>query len=207
MTYPSKTFTNTPPGWKEVDTLLGKYAEPSTFGFNVTPGDLNRFCSRYRLAKSFRSIALDRYAPETVEGYTSLFRVFLAYSAFEQFMRVVGTSLHDIAQNLAPYHPEVMANKIRAVPEYERYLLTVLQEVTSKHLSAQGYDFVNGKPCNVLVVPAIVRHIFAHGKLTPNSGARDTAVASAISPILCEFLFRVMDGQFLGRLRGNGVAV
>lgn len=47
---------------------------------------------------------------------------------------------------------------------------------------------------------------FAHGELTPNSGAGSPEPVRRVSEVICQFLFRVMDGEFTARLRANGFA-
>jgi len=74
-------------------------------------------------------------------------------------------------------------------------------------LRVQVQAFLDGQPCNLLYLPAGIRHIFAHGKPTPNSGAGTTEPVKQIADVLCEFLFRTMDGEFTRRLRDHGFAV
>ena len=198
---------NAPPGWAQVDALLGKYTQPSAFGFIGSAGDLNRFWSRYRLAKSFREIAVEHFVPDTVQGYSSLFRVFLVWSAFEHFMRISGNNLGTMAARLTPYDPDALAAAVRATPDHDRFLSVILGELDRKPHIDNLTAFLAGRPANVLVIPAAIRHIFAHGKLTPNSGAGHVGAANEISVHACDFLFRVMDGEFVQRLRDNGVAV
>lgn len=200
-------LVNTPPGWAECDAALRKFTPPSQLGFVGSAGDLNRFRSRYRLAKSFRSISLDSYTAETTDGYSSLFRVFLAYSAFEQFLDCCGLNLPETQQLLPTYKSSECEEAIRKVEHYDSFLSVVMKHLDRKVHRTQLENFLFGNPCNVLYVAAGIRHIFAHGKLTPNSGAGFTAPAQKISTILCEFLFHVMDGEFIGRLRANGLKV
>ena len=59
---------------------------------------------------------------------------------------------------------------------------------------------------NGLFVPAGIRHIFAHGDLTPHAGGVNPYVAQEMANLLSEFIFKVMDGEFTRRLREHGVA-
>lgn len=204
---PVPNLINAPPGWEQVDALLGAYRAPSTFGFVGSAGDLNRFWSRYRLAKSFRGIAVDHFVRDTVQGYSSLFRVFLVWSAFEHLMRITGKNLGTMADGLPHYSPDAFADAVRAVSDYDKFLSVVLAELDRKPHIDNLTSFLAGSTSNVLAVPAAIRHIFAHGKLTPSSGAGHVGAANSISALSCDFLFRVMDGEFIQRLRDNGVAV
>jgi hypothetical protein len=176
-------------------------------GFIGSPGDLHRFGSRYRLAKSFREVALDSYTAETASGYSALFRVFVSWSAFEQLLKICGLTIDGIAPQLTPYHPDAVATKIHEVPGHREFLGFVLRGLRAPGHRIHVKAFLEGAPCTLLYLPAGIRHIFAHGILTPNSGARDPEPVKQIADLLCEFLFRVMDGQFTGRLRTNGFAV
>lgn len=207
LSWTNPNLKNAPPGWEEVDKLLGKFTPPARLGFVGKAGDLNRFWSRYRLAKSFESISIKHFVPDTVRGYSALFRVFLTWSAFEHLMRITGHHLGTIAAQLAPYDPAAFQAAIRAVPDHDKFLKAVHLELDRKPLQINMALFRSGAACNVLTVPAAIRHIFAHGKLTPNSGVGNVGAACAISKISCEFLFKVMDGEFTGRLRANGIAV
>lgn len=200
-------LVNAPPGWAACNAALAKFTPPSQLGFVGSAGDLNRFWSRYRLAKSFQSISLDSYTAETTEGYSALFRVFLAYSAFEQLLDCCGLNLPGVEPLLPPYKPSECEEAIRKVEHYDSFLGVVMKHLDRVAHRTQLENFLSGKPCNVLYVAAGIRHIFAHGKLTPNSGAGFTAPAQQISTILCEFLFHVMDGEFSGRLSANGLQV
>jgi hypothetical protein len=198
---------NAPPGWAVVDALLGSFTLPARLGFTGTAGDINRFWSRYRLAKSFRGITIDVFVPDTVQGYSALFRVFLVWSAFEHFMRITGNNFASMAGRLAPYDPSTLDLCIRQVDDYDRFLHAVHAELDRKPHKHNLGEFLAGRPCNILIVPCAIRHIFAHGKLTPNTGVGHVAAACGVSQIVCQFLFEVMDGEFLDTLRNNGVKV
>ena len=200
-------LVNAPPGWAACDAALAKFTPPSQLGFVGSAGDLNRFWSRYRLAKSFQSISLDSYTAETTEGYSALFRVFLVYSAFEQLLDCCGLNLPGVEPFLPPYRPSECEEAIRKVDHYDSFLGVVMKHLDRAAHRTQLEKFLSIEPCNVLYVAAGIRHIFAHGKLTPNSGAGFTAPAQQISAILCEFLFHVMDGEFKSRLSTNGLQV
>ena len=199
------TLTNAPPYWAECDAALGKFVAPSAMGFPCDPGDLNRFSSRYRLAKSFRRIELETYTSQTVDGYAALFHVFLTYSAFEQFMDCCGLNLNGMEPCLKSYNATACEAALRKVVNFDQFLRAVLTHLDRETHRKQFETFLAGKPCNVLYLAAGIRHIFAHGRLTPNSGAGYTAPAQEVSKLLVILLFRVMDGEFTTRLRANGI--
>lgn len=200
-------LTNAPPGWSAVDRMLGEFRAPTTFGFVGAARDINRYWSRYRLARSYREVAIDVFTADTVRGYSALVRVFFVWSAFEQLMRICGLTFRTAAAAIAPYDVPAFEAGIRGVPNFAQFLRAVRNELDRQPLIQNMDAFLSGRPCNALVVPASIRHIFVHGKLTPNSGVGNVEAACAIAGMVCEFLFRVMDGEFSARLRAHGIAV
>jgi len=185
---------------------LAQFRSPESLGFVGSAGDLNRFRSRYRFAKSFRELSLDGYRPETAAAYSATARLFFVWSAFESFMEICGLTIEGMGEHLEAYDPAVVGAKISALPGSREYLSFVLDRLTSpkprEHLAA----FLGGDPCNLLFVPAGIRHIFAHGDLTPHAGGVNPYVAQEMANLLSEFIFKVMDGEFTRRLREHGVA-
>lgn len=206
ITATDPNLVNAPPGWAVCNAALKKFTPPSAMGFVCAPGDLNRFWSRYRVAKSFREIVLDSYTAETTAGYSALFRVFLTWSAFEHFLTICGLNLPGMVPLLPPYDPTAAETRIRAIEGHADFLRFVLQRLDRANHRAQVQAFPDGQPCNLLYLPAGIRHIFAHGKLTPNSGTGTTEPVRQIVEVLSELLFRIMDGEFTRRLRDHGFA-
>jgi hypothetical protein len=196
-------LSNSPPDWKVCDDALAKFVEPTKMGFTCGPGDLHRFRARYRVAKSFTGMHLETYSQATVDGYSALFRLFLTYSAFEQFMDCCGLNLKGMLPALAPYDPAACEASVRAVNQHEQFLDFVLQRLDRKEHQDQFAAFLSKKPFNVLYLPAGIRHIFAHGILTPNAGAGFAQPAIEACNVLVTFLFAVMDGEFTARLKAN----
>jgi len=192
---------NTPPRWAACDEALNKFIPVDQIGFKGKPGDLRRFASRYRLAKSFQEVVLNSYTPETSKGYSSLFKVFLTWSAFEQFMEICGLKMDSILKVIPPEKFEAFKQAALgaqgSMPFYE-FLIENLNEGKShwKHMK----KFTKGEECNPLYLPASIRHIFAHGILTPHSGTGTPEVSTTLSSLICDFLFQVMDQQIESRI-------
>lgn len=199
-------IVNTPPGWAACDDALRRQVSPVELGFACSAaGELNLFRSRYRLAKSFCEIRLDGYSIETIAGYSSLFRVFLTYSAFEQLLDCCGLNMAGV--DLQQYEPAECEQTIRRIENYRSFLQAVHNQLENQSHRQQFESFISGSPCNILYIAAGIRHSFAHGKLTPNSGAGFTGPAQEISRILSGFLFCIMDNEFSTRLRAMGVQI
>lgn len=205
MIFKDPTIANSLPGWWACDAALAKFTPPASFGFPCDAGVLNRFSSRYRLARSFQGIQLNEYSKDTADGYSAIFHVFLAYSAFEQLLDCCGIKLNALEPRLASYGVTGVEAKIRSVERFDAFFIAVHEHLDRENQRKQIEAFLAGSPFNLLYLPAGVRHIFAHGKLTPNSGSADPQSAVKISAILVEFLFTVMDGEFTSRLYEHGV--
>lgn len=193
------------PGWKECDAALAKYTPPAELGFPCKAGDLNRLLSRYRVAKSFRGIELEDYSADTLDGYSAIFGAFLAYSALEQFMDCSGLNLAGLLPALAKYEVAESNARIKAVPGHDAFLRAIHEHLDRATHRTHFEDFLAGKDANTLVLAAGVRHIFAHGKLTPNSGAGTSTAASGVCKELAALSLRVVEGEFLHRLRCSGI--
>ena len=204
MIFQDPTLKNAPPKWAEVDKALGSFVPPDLLGFPCNPGALNYFRSRYRMAKSFQGMTLETYQPETVEGYSALMKTFLSYSAFEAYLGCVGIELKDTLPLAAPYDPAGCEAAVRAIQMHDSFLKGVLKHLDSKTFIAQYEFFLNSKPSNVIYLPGGIRHIFAHGILTPNTGAGWTAPTIQVCRELDRFLFSIMDGDFIARLKATG---
>lgn len=192
-------LANSPPKWADCDALLAGFVSPRAFGFACAAGSLNRFRSRYRLAKSFQKIGLDGYTTSTTEGYSALFRTFLAWSAFEQFLHTIGLEQRHCDSILTGHAPADVAKKLLAVPDHEGFLKFIRGRVNATH-QAQLDSLLAGAPCNITYVASGIRHVFAHGILSAHAGSLTAEPAKAVSDIVCDFLFRVMDAEFAARI-------
>lgn len=175
-------------------------------GFACNAGELNRFQSRYRLAKSFQGVTLDTYTNTTVAGYSALFRVFLSWTAFEKLLEVLGFAREQTVALIEPYDPRDIANAIREVPDHQGFLQFVRERVNPTH-QTHIKCFLRDQPCDITYIASGIRHIFAHGTLTPHAGSASADPAKATCDLLCEFLFRVMDEEFGNRVKAFAAKV
>jgi hypothetical protein len=158
-------YANHPPRWAEFDSR-------ARIAFEVfkSAALVNRFAARYRLAKAFRSIALDGYSDATAQGYNALTRLMFTWSAFEGLLIALGMDpKHRIGDIAKRYNYDALLGELRAAdPEY-RFFKFVLARLENKNQSAEFDNFVNGKPCCGVTLARGVRHIFVHGPLTPSA--------------------------------------
>ncbi|MFM2083708.1 MAG: hypothetical protein RLY95_526 [Pseudomonadota bacterium] len=169
------------------------------FGFTKPLADVNRFAARFRAANTFRGISLEGYSAATASGYAALCRVLFVYSAFETFLDVIGSSQAAIGPNLQAHGAIELLNKLRATDTENRFYLFIQQRVNPTH-GRELQNYFNDDPCNVAYLASAIRHIFAHGWLTPNAGGGEASAAANVCDAVCDFLLSFMDAQFTDRI-------
>lgn len=116
------TLRNMPGGYARFCELARSGHRAQAMRFDCSNGDVSRFAARFRVARSFSGISLDGYSDETVHGYDALFRVFLAWSAFERFLGILGEDPKTIMPRLRPYGPKRHLDAIRKLDRNRRFL-------------------------------------------------------------------------------------
>ena len=189
------TLQNMPSGYANFCDLTRFGHQAVSMGFHGTNGDVFRFAARFRVAKSFSGIKLTGYSSETISGYNALFRVFLAWSAFERFMALLKENPDTIMPRLRPYAP---ARNLQTIYKHDRsgkFFSFLLQRVNPK-LKKELCAIQGGKSNKITFVAAATRHIFAHGHLSAHANDVDPHDVDAISDILLKFHTTAMDQEF-----------
>ena len=158
---------------------------------------INTLHARMRIAKAFQGMHLQGYSEDTVNGYNSIFQLFLTYSAFEKFL-----ALHSLRypsnvteEWLAPYSPETVAQEIRLHDKNWKFI-NFLDEHLQRMLKEQVQAFKHGETDNVIFVAAAIRHVFAHGHLTAYAKDTRPKIVKAICDSLSDFLLNFIDTEF-----------
>lgn len=194
----------------ELKAVLG---HPNSMDEKKLQADFNRFSARYRLAKSFNGINLLRYDKLTMDTYSAIMRIFLAYNAFELFLKVMPKKDLDKDNNLYLLLNESfknkdseikkIANKIIAFGD-ENGILSAIEDklkegITPANLKRLQF-FLSGKGDyykHVLISAEIIRHNFAHGHLTANIKNHSRKKTIQLSKLIVDnLLFKIMDTQF-----------
>lgn len=173
----------------------------TVMGFAASGSEIARFAYRYRLASAFRGLSFNGYNSETVNGYEALFRLFLVYSAFERFMNAVGTNSNSVDRLLKSYGGEDCFARFKTADPANGLLSFLESKAKKPALKKALKDAIDGNPVSVERLAAAVRHIFAHGYLTPYDGGDleiggTASTVIAACSILSEFLMCVMDAEF-----------
>lgn len=191
-----------PTNWTHYDTNV-MYVGAGQFGFEATNGDVNRFGARFRAAAKFQGVLLDGYAPSTVSGYSSLCRVMFAWSAFESFMSICRLEQRTIGSLLDLHGALAVAGEVRAADTGDAFYRFIHERVNAAHRT-ELENYFRQDPCNVAYLASAIRHIFAHGSLTPNANQVEPSTVVAVCDKLSEFLVGVMDQEF-GRRVAEGL--
>ena len=194
-----------PPHWTsfaEIARGLG----PSFFGFKDDWPLVHRFRARYRLAHVCKGLKTEGYQSSTAHGYDALTRTFLSWSLFELFLKMTSTKGDTaIAALLDAHGAPALLDRIKAVPAYDRFFAAILENLDrQKHRTAVTL-FLAGQPCDPGIVLACVRHVFAHGFLTPNARGIDPDNAAAICNDMTEFILALVRDHWQ-RMVGDGLA-
>ena len=188
-----------PPGWAVFD-FYAKRNDAGLFGFTGSVGDVNRFAARYRLAKSFRGLHLDGYSETTADGYAALARVTFTWSAFERLLELLGLRQKKCGALIQKYDAGALIAELRALDIGDKFYRFVREKVEPPHRPELD-NYLNLDPCNVTYLASTIRHVFAHGILTPGANKSEAANAAKICNRLSQGLFRVMDREFEEHIR------
>ncbi|MBW4417750.1 MAG: hypothetical protein KME13_00815 [Myxacorys californica WJT36-NPBG1] len=188
-------------GFAKFHELLKHNHHPAMMGFGtkICAGDINRFASRIKLAKNFRSINLDEYSPLTVLGYDAFFQVFLTHSALERFLEISAVQLDELEALMMPYKPEEVIQKF-VEEDKKKLLFDFLHERLNFRLRNKLSDCRDLSSCNVAYISASIRHIFAHGHLCAHSKRMQPKNVHIICTAVSDFLLNFMEAEFAKKI-------
>ena len=191
-----------PTNWNHYDRDVC-HVGASQFGFVAHTGAVNRFGARFRAAVCYRGVNLDGYSTATVNGYSALCRVLFTWSAFESFMRICNLDQRTARPLLDGRGVASVIAEIRSADADEVFYRFIYEHVNATHKKELG-NFFNDDPFNAGYLASAIRHIFAHGWLTPNANQVNPDTVVKVCNSLCDFLIEVMDHEFGDRV-ANGL--
>ncbi|MDY6895498.1 MAG: hypothetical protein SVO01_08815 [Thermotogota bacterium] len=189
-----------PKGWAIFTDSIKQGNSPRNFSFVAEIGDVNRFASRFRIAKAFRSIDLEDFSNNTTLGYSAIMKVFLSWSAFEQFMNILQMKQKDLNQILKPYEPNKAIRQIKNADRNKSFYNFIYARVNNTHKKYLDKYF-DGDLKNITYLASSIRHIFAHGTLTPHSQNTRPEKVIKVCNIISSFLLQVMEEEFYKRVK------
>ena len=175
------------------------YINPNDFGFRDNQGDINRFAARFRAANKFRGIVLEGYREDTANGYSALCQVMFTWSAFETFEKIAKLNRSDISEELEHFGAIEVLNQIRVIDKDNKFYQFIYERVNDRHKKELD-SYFNQDSCNIIYLASAIRHIFAHGWLSPHANQADPKVVDRICHILSQFLLDFMDREFSSRV-------
>jgi hypothetical protein len=188
-------YKNYPDGYALFVDLIKARHKPNQMGFHVSTEEVYRFTNRFRVAKAFLGMNLDNYRSNTVAGYDALFRVFLAYSSFELFMKMMGQQQSAIMGMIAPYNPVAYIN-LAVSKDNGRLFYNFLHQHVNATLKNHLSDIYSGVSQNITYLASSIRHIFAHGHLSAHANKCEPLVVKEICDCVFDFHMNVMDSEF-----------
>lgn len=175
---------------------------------NVVPEELvtnfaqlARWSARFRLAKSFKALDLgDHYSgSDTPQLYSAITRIFLVYSAFETYCRIIGLNPSRESQVKALQDTQSLKtiNKsIRDLDPKNGFSSFLEEHLCDSNLKKMMHEFIEGQEVNVSFLARCTRHVFAHGVLTANSPNLSAKRFDQVSQVISDFLLNCMDQDF-----------
>ena len=164
-------------------------------GLKGGPSSVFRFCNRYRIAKAFQGLKLEGYGPTTVQGYSGLMSVFLAWSAFELFCSITAKdqSTHPSQMNVTKL--KTLQNTI-LLKDKNGAFRDFLKARVNLPLKRRIEDFESGDVRMTPFIAAAIRHIFSHGHLSASPKNTDPEDIAVICKDVRDFLLSYMDEEF-----------
>jgi hypothetical protein len=193
-------YENYPPGWPTFDEKIASH-RTADFGFAGTKADINRFAARYRASRCFRKVEfkIRSLTPETADGYSALCHLLLTYSAFEYLLHALKLEQRQTSAFLSAPEIDKVLNEVR-LRDSGNALFTFMKPHLNTQHQKQLDLYLSCQPCNPFFLASSIRHLFAHGVLTPNpAGVMNTTVRS-VSRYLTRVLHKVMDREFEKRI-------
>ena len=168
-------------------------------GFAGTTADINRFAARYRAAKCFAKVEFDELTETTSDGYSGLVQLLLTYSAFEHFMRCIGSKLQASHSLLEDTERDSALSRLRALQGQDA-LFSMLRQHLHPPYQRQVDAHLALQTCNPFYLAAGLRHAFAHGLLTASPANVPQQSVATVCRFLCRVLFKIMDREFERRM-------
>jgi hypothetical protein len=162
---------------------------------------LARWSARFRLAKSFKLLDLgDHYSgSDTPQLYSAITRIFLVYSAFETYCRIIGLNPSRESQVKVlqdTQSQKTIINSIRELDPKNSFPSFLEEHLCGPDLKNMMREFIDGKDVNTSFLARCTRHVFAHGVLTANSPNLSAKRFDQVSQVISSFLLDCMDQDF-----------
>jgi len=183
-------------GYSEFVAIRDFQVKPRHLGLTGRTGDVNRLNARVKMAKAFKGMTLEGYKEGTADAYTSMFRVFLCFTAFEVFSYLYDRKPFEFME-YCPDHPwgEVSATICNCDPGW--IFTDSLIKMSGESKNSWALDqFKDNRFRNPMNYAQAIRNAFAHGHLTAHTGGADPDKVRVMCDALSELLITIMDEEF-----------
>ncbi|ARR51127.1 hypothetical protein ETN89_17705 [Photobacterium damselae subsp. damselae] len=182
----------------------------SSFGFHSSSqrGDAYRFGARYSLASDLSKVNINGRNQNTADGYAQLMRTVMAWGVLESYFELYDVKIgHQTARNsnLVPHYDPTKLTALKGklnnqqcfkfFTELKLHVNSAHETVIDDYLANPlgGYD--------VSYLFSAIRHVFAHGILTPHTGKVTAKVTVKICKSLIEFFLEIVSEEFGKKIR------
>lgn len=188
-----------PSNWATFSGFVRNYGW-DRFGFHAPIDEINRFAARFRVAAAFNGVNLEGYTPETQQGYSALMKVFLCWSAFEAFMRIMGFDRRTAGRVAETHGAADVAIRVAKVDSEKKFYEFIRARANKAHQKELD-RYLCGESHDVLYLASSIRHIFVHGDLTPNASGTNPAQTNLICSLLSDLCIEIMDDEFSSKIQ------
>ena len=166
-------------------------------------GTLTRTNARYRLAKSFNGILLKDYSDDSIEGYAALMRVFLVYSAFESYLKLITKENRKCKAGktlLSTKKAKQVSQEILDLDKNKKFY-KFISSFSTGYVSKEIEKFYTKEDHNIVCLLSSIRHIFVHGSLTPHANRVNPRAVKKICNLLSDFFLDQIAKDFSKRIK------
>ena len=197
--------------WNKFCKLENAYSINS-FGFHgdVKRGDAFRFGARFSLASDLSTVSINGRAQTTSNGYAQLMRTVMAWGVVESFYDLKGIKInHENARNthLLGSYEQVKLSSLKAVMNNSqciKFFSELKENVNATHKGKiESYIADPMGNYDVSYLFSAIRHVFAHGILTPHSGKVTPQVTVKICKALVSFFLDIVSQEFGNIIRSH----
>lgn len=123
---------------------------------------IHRFAYRFRLAKVFKGIKVDKDLEKSIDGYDVGLKILLAATAYDEITPVAKTLRVSVTQfgKLS----DQATKELRSNKKFKRFIMAC--EHKQDYITRLTH-FFDGSTDNAIPVALAVRNVFAHGEFTP----------------------------------------
>jgi len=161
--------------------------------------NFSRFSARHRLATNFEGVAADSYSRQTLRGYSSGFRLLLAYSATEILAQTLNQKLSDWSLTMPELAKKLRVTLTKPVARSEALFR---DRKLRNNLSA----FMGGDD-NLIHAATAVRVMVAHGTFTPSGTDSLSRAGAGHIDALADLLLAESSHRFAGWLHQRLIEV